>query len=53
MKPDFSGKQDGLHRMLTFQYKNPCLHVGAERVCLESTRESGMNAVQKMEDLVR
>ena len=32
-------------------YKNPCLRVGADRVCLESTREIGMNAVQKMEAL--
>jgi hypothetical protein len=29
--------------------KTPGLRVAAERVCLESTRENGKNAVQKME----
>jgi hypothetical protein len=33
--------------------RNRHLRVAANRVCLESTRESGKNAVQKMEDLKR
>jgi len=34
---------------MRFSGENPCLRVAAERVCLESIRESGKNAVQKME----
>jgi len=46
-----------VNQTLVFQIKfcgkSPALRVAAKRVCLESTRESGKNAVQKMEALWR
>jgi hypothetical protein len=37
--------------LMKFSANNPRLRKAAKRVCLESTRESGKNAVQKMEAL--
>jgi len=42
---------DSLVFQIKFSGKNPALLLAANRVCLESIRKSGKNAVQKMEDL--
>jgi len=37
--------------LMKFSAEKPRLRKAAKRVCLESLRENGKNAVQKMEDL--